>query len=146
MSLLTKDLVSAIESLGSTTANSDSFVEKAQMAGASVLASVAGAVADAVDEVNGEFILGCCDELPQGFNLDSLTLSQMDELYRAALEINPVEGIIEREKNSPSGQLVRTLVATVFSKADTDDGGSGSSPSSDELTAGAYDPSETPRT
>lgn len=63
-----------------------------------------------LDSLNEEFIAGCIDR-PGVLQNDSLDVSDLDALYAAALEVNPMEGILTREKNSPAGELAAKLIA-----------------------------------
>lgn len=140
MEILSKDLATALASVDLNSLSANSGAASANLAG------LAESIADAVNSINDQFIQGCLTADSGEIALDDLSLSEISDLYAAALEVNPIAEILEREKNSPSGQLVTQLAETLMSPSSRktggpDAGGSGSSPSLGELTDGAYDPS-----
>jgi hypothetical protein len=60
-----------------------------------------------IDEVQDEFILGCCDITPEELNL--CNVDDIGILYEKALEQTPLQKLLDLEKNSPVGQAMKQL-------------------------------------
>jgi hypothetical protein len=74
------------------------------------VASVVRELPGIVDSLNEEFIAGCLDK-PVLLQDETLDVSDFDKLYAEALAVNPMEGILAREKNSPAGELASNLLS-----------------------------------
>lgn len=81
-----------------------------------------------VDSLNEEFVAGCVDK-PALLQDETLDVNDFDQLYREALQINPIEGILAREKNSPAGELASKLLDLMPAGKMRLPGAGGSSPS-----------------
>lgn len=74
-----------------------------------IIASFASKIGRVLGSLNEQFILGCIGE-KEDCNLDDLPFRDIGQLFAAALEMNPIEEILEHEKNSPAGALVMSLL------------------------------------
>lgn len=102
-------------------------------------------VARLVSELEEPFVAGCIKEagdLPAGF-FESLSRSDFHKLSAKAAELNPLKDILEMEKNSVSGGLIREVIQALATNSQAQDhlnsvlgGGSLSSTPSPNAPAG----------
>ena len=76
------------------------------------MAALAPQIGEVLDQINEEFVAGCLED-PAILQRPDLTYADMAALTRAAQELTPIEKVLELEKNSPAGALVRRLVDTI---------------------------------
>jgi len=73
------------------------------------LAELAPQIGEVLDRINEEFVAGCLAD-PSVLDQPGLTYADMAALTQAARELTPVERVLDFEKNSPAGALVRELI------------------------------------
>ena len=73
---------------------------------------------EAFDELNEDFVKGCISADDAAvLDDENLTLPELGELYGAALKVNPLEVLLNVEKNSPAGSIAQSLGLTDLMKA-----------------------------
>lgn len=76
------------------------------------IAALAPRVVEVLDQLNEQFVKGCLVN-PDNIDFEQVTCADIELLFAAALELNPLEVFLDREKNSPAGALAQQLMKSL---------------------------------